>query len=177
MIESFSTGECLTSQQYGITSTSWFVPVTQGRREHQGRRELVPWDPVLATTQAVRGFVCSSGPGLAVIDDAADWATFSNSSEADRLAGQVPSAELCQQFAVDRYEEQLKQFIVEAARDSEPRCSLVGCSLSSEPSKLQFASDGPFCANCSTICTGSHAELADKGHTQKETGFTEGCVS
>lgn len=32
--------------------------------------------PVLATTQAVRGFVCSSGPGLVVIDNAADWATF-----------------------------------------------------------------------------------------------------
>lgn len=90
--------------------------------------------PVLATTQAVRGFVCSSGPGLAVIDNAADWATFLNSSEADRLAGQVPSAELCEQFAVDRYEEQLKQFIVDAARASEPPCTLVGCSLSSEPS-------------------------------------------
>ena len=74
--------------------------------------------PVLATTQAVRGFAISSGPGLVVIDNAEDWIDFLNSSEADRLAEQVPSAELCGQFAVDRHEEQLKGFIVDTARDS-----------------------------------------------------------
>ena len=77
--------------------------------------------PVLTTTQAVRGFVCSSGPGLAVMDNAADWATFLNSSEADRLAGQVPSEDLCGQFAVDRHEEQLKRFIVDTALDPDLR--------------------------------------------------------
>ena len=90
--------------------------------------------PVLATAQAVRGLACSSGPGLVVIDNAEGWAAFLNSSEADRLAEQGPSAELCEQFAVDRYEEQLKHFIVGAARDSESHCSLFGCSPSSETS-------------------------------------------
>jgi hypothetical protein len=86
---------------------------------------------VLATVQAVRGFVCSSGPGLAVIDTAEGWAAFLNSSGADRLAGQVPSGELCEQFAVDRHEEQLKHFIVDAARESESHCSLFERSPSS----------------------------------------------
>jgi len=90
--------------------------------------------PILATAQAVRGFVCSSGQGLVVIDHADGWAAFLNSSEADRLAGQGPSAELCEQFAIDRYEEQLKYFIVDAVRDSEFHCSLLGCSPSSKTS-------------------------------------------
>jgi hypothetical protein len=90
--------------------------------------------PVLATAQAVRGFVCSSGPGLVVIDDAEGWADFLNSSEADQLAEQGPSAELCEQFAVDRYVEQLKHFIVDAARNSEFHCLLLGRSPSSETS-------------------------------------------
>lgn len=71
--------------------------------------------PVLATNQAVRGLTCSSGPGLVTIDSAEEWVTFLNSSEAERLATQVPSEALSQQFAVDQYREKLNNFIIEVA--------------------------------------------------------------
>ncbi|ULA64052.1 MAG: Glycosyltransferase [Nitrospira sp.] len=79
--------------------------------------------PVLATTQAVRGFSCASGPGLVAKDNAEDWVAFLSSSEADQLACQAPSEELRGQFAVDRHAEILKHFIRETIRTT------VFCSL------------------------------------------------
>ncbi|WP_447964242.1 glycosyltransferase [Nitrospira sp. Ecomares 2.1] len=73
--------------------------------------------PVLATNQAVRGLTCSSGSGLVTIDSAEEWVTFLNSSEAERLATQVPSEALSQQFAVDQYREKLNNFILEVVVD------------------------------------------------------------
>ena len=71
--------------------------------------------PVLATTQAVRGLKCSPGTGLAIIDRAEEWVAFLNSSEADRLATQVPSEELSRQFTADRHREKLENFIMNVA--------------------------------------------------------------
>lgn len=88
--------------------------------------------PVLATTQAVRGFACASGPGLVVKDNAEDWAAFLSSSEADQLARQVPSEELRGQFAVDRHAETLKRFMRDTARYTVSRSSHLGCSPPSE---------------------------------------------
>ncbi len=76
--------------------------------------------PVLATPQAVNGFECSSGPGLVIMDHAQDWIRFLDSDDADCLAGQVPSGDLCEQFAVDRHEGQLKFFICNVLRDPTP---------------------------------------------------------
>jgi hypothetical protein len=69
--------------------------------------------PVLATTQAIRGFQALSGPGLMVIDSTEDWINFLNSSEADQLATQVPSEELSRQFSVDQHVQSLDNFIME----------------------------------------------------------------
>lgn len=72
--------------------------------------------PVLATTMAVRGLECVSGPGLVTIDSAEEWVSFLNSSEADRLAAQVPSEELSQQFSPDCHREKLENFLKEVTR-------------------------------------------------------------
>jgi len=69
--------------------------------------------PILTTTKAVRSFECSSGPGLAVRDKTDDWIHFLNSSEADQLASQVPSEQLCRQFAIDQHAERLDNFIID----------------------------------------------------------------
>lgn len=83
--------------------------------------------PVLATTQAVRGFTDVSGPGLVAIDKAQDWAAFLDSSEADDLVNQEPSEELRGQFAVDRHVERLERFIKDVALDPTGRRSRRGC--------------------------------------------------
>jgi hypothetical protein len=69
--------------------------------------------PVLATTQAIRGFQALSGPGLVVIDSAEDWISFLNSSQADQLATQVPSEEFSRQFSVDQHVQRLDNFIMD----------------------------------------------------------------
>lgn len=71
--------------------------------------------PVLATTLAIRGLDCRPGSGLAIIDSAEEWVGFLNSSQADLLATQLPSEELCQQFDVDRHREKLEHFVAEVA--------------------------------------------------------------
>jgi hypothetical protein len=69
--------------------------------------------PVLATTHALRGLDCQSGPGLAIVDSAEEWASFLSSPQADLLATQSPSEELNHQFAADRHAKRLEHFIVE----------------------------------------------------------------
>jgi hypothetical protein len=71
--------------------------------------------PVLATTHAIQGFQCLSGPGLVATDSAEDWINFLNSSEADQLATQVPSEELSRQFGVDQHVQRLDNFIMDVA--------------------------------------------------------------
>ena len=71
--------------------------------------------PVLATSQALRGLDCASGPGLMIIDRSEDWASFLNSSRADLLATQTPSEELRRQFTADEHLEKLEHFILEVA--------------------------------------------------------------
>ena len=71
--------------------------------------------PVLATTQAVRGFQCLIGHSLLVMDSAEDWISFLNSSEAEQLATQVPSEELSRQFGVDQHVQRLDNFIMDVA--------------------------------------------------------------
>ena len=56
-----------------------------------------------------------SGSGLVIIDSAEEWVSFLNSSEADRLATQLPSEELSRQFAADRHREKLNNFIMNVA--------------------------------------------------------------
>jgi hypothetical protein len=73
--------------------------------------------PVLATPQAVRGFACASGAGLAVIDRAEAWAAFLDSPDADQLAAEAPSEELRGQFSLDRHVEPLDQFIEDVVCD------------------------------------------------------------
>lgn len=70
--------------------------------------------PTLATTKAVQSFEYSSGPGLVIRDKAEEWIHFLNSSEAEQLASQVPSEQLCRQFAVDQHVEKLENFIDES---------------------------------------------------------------
>jgi hypothetical protein len=77
--------------------------------------------PVLATTQAIRGFQCLSGPGLVVIDSTKDWINFLNSPEADQLATQAPSEELSRQFSVDQHVQRLDNFIMDVTLASEAR--------------------------------------------------------
>ena len=72
--------------------------------------------PVLATTMAVRGLECLSGPGLTIIDSAEEWVTFLNSSQAELLAAQVPSEELSRQFSPDCHREKLENFLTEVTR-------------------------------------------------------------
>jgi Glycosyl transferases group 1 len=72
--------------------------------------------PVLATTLAVRGLECPSGPGLTIIDSADEWVAFLNSPQADLLAAQVPSEELSRQFSPDRHREKLENFLTEVTR-------------------------------------------------------------
>ncbi|MDO9117003.1 MAG: glycosyltransferase [Nitrospira sp.] len=88
--------------------------------------------PVLATTQAVRGFACASGSGLVVKDSAEDWAAFLSSSKADQLARQLPSEELRRQFSVDRHAEKLRRFVWESFGDSASRSLHGGCVCGSD---------------------------------------------
>jgi glycosyl transferase family 1/glycosyl transferase family 4 len=76
--------------------------------------------PVLATTHALRGLQCQSGPGLTIVDSAEEWISFLNSPQADLLATHLPSEELSRQFAADRHMEKLENFILEVVmgRDS-----------------------------------------------------------
>jgi hypothetical protein len=67
--------------------------------------------PVIATTQAIRGFPSLSGPGLMIKNSAEDWIEFLNSSEADQLATQMPSEELRRKFDVDQHVQRLDNFI------------------------------------------------------------------
>lgn len=85
--------------------------------------------PVLATPQAVRGFLCVSGPGLVVLNDAVEWAAFLNSMAADRLADQAPSEDIRRQFAVGRHADQLKRFVRETFQSPAFRSQGVGYSL------------------------------------------------
>jgi len=77
--------------------------------------------PVLATTHALRGLDCQSGPGLAIVDNAEEWVSFLNSPQAGLLATQSPSEELSCQFAADRHAKQLEHFIVERVIGREAR--------------------------------------------------------
>ncbi|MGP0592774.1 glycosyltransferase [Nitrospira sp. T9] len=72
--------------------------------------------PVLATTLAVRGLECPSGPGLTIMDSADEWVAFLSSSQADLLAAEVPSEELSRQFSPDRHREKLENFLTEVIR-------------------------------------------------------------
>lgn len=72
--------------------------------------------PVLATTLAVRGLECPSGPGLTIMDSAEEWVAFLSSSQADLLAAEVPSEELRRQFSPDRHREKLENFLTEVIR-------------------------------------------------------------
>ncbi len=72
--------------------------------------------PVLATTLAVRGLECPSGPGLTIMDSADEWVAFLSSSQADLLAAEVPSEELSRQFSLDRHREKLTNFLTEVTR-------------------------------------------------------------
>lgn len=71
--------------------------------------------PVLATSQALRGLDCASGDGLVIIDHASDWASFLNSSQADRLATQTASEGVRAQFTVERHSEKLESFLSQLA--------------------------------------------------------------
>ena len=116
--------------------------------------------PVLATTQAVCGFACISGPGLVVIDKAEDWAAFLSSSEADQLASQLPSEELRGQFAVDRHVEELKRFVCDSFLDPALHCSRFGFPPPPETSWSRLASDGPPTSNGSTARMGEPHEFS-----------------
>ena len=116
--------------------------------------------PVLATPQAVRGFACVSGPGLVVIDKAEDWAAFLSSSEADRLATQLPSEELRGQFAVNRHAEKLKRFVCDAVLDSALHGSRFGLPPSPETSSSRLASNGLPTANGSPTRMGEPHEFS-----------------
>ncbi len=99
--------------------------------------------PVLATTQAVQGFACASGSGLAVKDNAEDWAAFLSSPDADQLACQVPSEELCGQFAVARHAETLKHFIRDTIRIAGSHSLPRGCLPLSEAVRSPVTPVGP----------------------------------
>lgn len=128
--------------------------------------------PVLATTQAVRGFTGSSGPGLVAIDNAEDWAAFLNSTGADRLAHQVPSEELRGQFAVHRHVEQLERFMSDVARDPTGRRSRPGAPPPPEGSFPRSASVArPYMPPCRAH--GGHATSDPERRVHHEGRVTE----
>ncbi|NOS77589.1 MAG: glycosyltransferase family 4 protein [Nitrospira sp.] len=100
--------------------------------------------PVLATTQAVGGFACASGPGLVVIDGAENWAAFLDSPGAEQLADQIPSEELCEQFSVDQHSGALQQFVRDTMREAGSRNAYAGLPAPTASSSLSVASVGSF---------------------------------
>ncbi len=102
--------------------------------------------PVLATTQAVGGLACASEPGLVVLDDAKDWAAFLDSSGAERLADQLPSAQLCGQFSIEEHSGALQRFVRDIMREADSRNAHNGVSGSTVSSSLRAASVGSFTA-------------------------------
>jgi glycosyltransferase involved in cell wall biosynthesis len=100
--------------------------------------------PVLATTQAVGGLACVSGPGLVVIDDAEDWAAFLDSPGAEQLADQMPSEELCEQFSVDQHSGALQRFVRDTMREADSRNAYAGVPSPPAASSLSVASVGSF---------------------------------
>ncbi|MEQ1627086.1 MAG: glycosyltransferase [Nitrospira sp.] len=100
--------------------------------------------PVLATTQAVGGLACVSGPGLVVLDDAEDWAAFLDSPGAEQLADQIPSAQLCEQFSVDQHSGALQRFVRDTMREADSRNAYAGLPSPTASPALSVASVGSF---------------------------------
>lgn len=100
--------------------------------------------PVLATTQAVSGLACASGPGLMVIDGADNWAAFLDSPGAEQLADQMPSEQLCEQFSVDKHSGALQRFVRDTMREADSRTASSGCPSPTASSSLSVASVGSF---------------------------------
>ncbi|THJ19618.1 MAG: glycosyltransferase family 4 protein [Nitrospira sp. CG24D] len=98
--------------------------------------------PVLATTQAVGGLACASGPGIVVLDDAEDWAAFLDSPGAEQLADQMPSEQLCEQFSVEQYSGALHRFVRDTMREAGSCVAYTGSPPPTAPSLLSAASVG-----------------------------------
>lgn len=98
--------------------------------------------PVLATTQAVGGLACASGPGIVVLDEAENWAGFLDSPGAEQLADQVPAEQLCEQFSVEQHSGTLQRFVRDTMRGIDARNTFTGVPSPTAPSLLSAASVG-----------------------------------
>lgn len=98
--------------------------------------------PVLATTQAVGGLACASGPGIVVLDEAEDWAAFLDSPGAEQLADQRPSEQLCGQFSVEQHSGALQRFVRDTMREAGSRNAYAGVPSPTASSSLSVVSVG-----------------------------------
>lgn len=110
--------------------------------------------PVLATTQAVGGLACASGPGIVVLDEAEDWTAFLDSPGAEQLADQRPSEQLCGQFSVEQHSGALQRFVRDILRGTNARNTFTGVPSPPAPSLLSAASVG----SCNALLSRRHRE-------------------